>query len=78
MAFLGIPRRAFVALLKQFSPVYKPVPRNGKRPGRPLTILPNQALAVLLMFYTSKTNPKFLGMLHIRERFTNLLTFVQV
>ena len=64
VAFLGIPRRAFVALLKRFSPVYKPVPRNVSRPGRPLTIIPHQALAVLLMFYASKTNPKFLGMLH--------------
>lgn len=62
IAFLGIPRHAFAALLKRFSPLYKPAARNGHRPGRPLTVLPHQALAVLLMFYCSNADTKYLGM----------------
>jgi hypothetical protein len=63
--FLGIPRSVFVTMLRRFAPLYKPAPRNRRRPGRSLVIVPHQALAVLLMFYTSNADTKFLGQLCI-------------
>ena len=64
LAFVGVPYRVFASLLKRFRPMYKPEPINASRPGRPLIILPHQALAVLLMFYCSRSDNKYLGLIH--------------
>ena len=64
MNFVGVPYRTFRSLLRRFSPLYKPLPVNPGRPGRPLIILPHQALAVVMMFYCSKADTKYLGLIH--------------
>jgi DDE superfamily endonuclease len=64
VTFVGVPYRTFRSLLRRFSPLYKPLPVNPARPGRPVTILPHQALAVVLMFYCSSADTKYLGLIH--------------
>jgi hypothetical protein len=63
-AFLELPVRTFDKLLVRFTLLYKRAPVNASKPGRPATILPHQALAVLLMFYCSSADTKFLGLVH--------------
>lgn len=74
LSFVGVPYRTFRSLLRRFSPLYKPLPVNPARPGRPLTILPHQALAVVLMFYCSSSDTKYLGLIH--HLTTRRITFV--
>jgi len=64
MSFIGVSYRCFDRLLKKFSPIYRPPPVNPFKAGRPPRILPHQALAVLLMFYCSTADTKFLGLVH--------------
>ncbi len=74
LSFVGVPYRTFRSILRRFSPLYKPLPVNPTRPGRPLTILPHQALAVLMMFYCSSSDTKYLGLIH--HLTTRRITFV--
>ena len=64
--FLGIPCQPFSRLLRRFSLLYNKRPANPGNPihGRKKTILAHQALAVLLMFYASSADTKYIGLVH--------------
>ena len=64
LEYVGVPYRVFSKLLRRFSPLYRKPPSNPARPGRPPKILPHQALSLLLMFYCSSADTKYLGLIH--------------
>jgi hypothetical protein len=64
LTYLGISPRKYCRLLRLFTPYYRPAYVNSFKKGRPLRILPHQALAVLLMFYCTTADPKVIGLVH--------------
>jgi hypothetical protein len=64
LMFAGIPYRTFSQLLRRFSCLYNTRPVNPGNTGRPKVILAHQALAVVLMFYSSTCDTKYLGLIH--------------
>jgi hypothetical protein len=63
LAFVELPFRSFSKLLLRFTMLYSRWPRKT-RPGRRVNVAPHQALAVVLMFYCSTADAKFLGLVH--------------